>query len=196
LCRPCLTSRATSECATCDLARPGETRGAAVSHFVVTPASSELRAFARSSVHEFTYRAPLTGSIEAAVVGSGFDVSGPITGALELDLESLHGTDPRADREMQRRLDTQRFPRARAAIQQVSASGDDAYRLAGELTLRGQTRPLEGDATVTLIGDQLHATGKITIDLRDFGIKPPSLLILRVHPEVQITIDLTATLAP
>jgi polyisoprenoid-binding protein YceI len=163
-----------------------------VSRFVVTPEESQLSAIARSSLHAFSYRAPLTGEIEATVRDGQFDLASAISGKLEVDLDSLRGDDPHTDGEMQRRLDTQRFPRARAAVQHVTTNGGDAYRLSGELTLRGQTRPLEGDATVTLAGDQLHATGSLTIDLREFGIKPPSLLILRVHPEIDITIDLVA----
>jgi polyisoprenoid-binding protein YceI len=165
-----------------------------VSRFVVVPDGSRLSALARSSLHPFSYRAPLLGEIEASVRDGAFDVTAPITGALQVDLDDLRGDDPRTDSELHRRLDTQRFPRARAAVQEVTPSGGDAYRLIGELTLRGQTRPLAGDATLTLDGDELHAVGSLTIDLRDFGIKPPSLLILRVHPEIEIAIDLVATL--
>lgn len=163
-----------------------------MSRFVVVAGESQLTALARSTVHHFTYRAPLTGEIEAAVRDGGFDLGTPITGSLEVDLDSLRGDDPHTDGEMQRRLDTQRFPRARAKVHQVTSNGDDTYRLTGELTLRGTTKPLEGDATVTLTGDTLRAVGSLTVDLRSFNIKPPSLLILRVHPEIEVSIDLIA----
>lgn len=159
----------------------------------MTAANSLLRANARSSVHTFTYTAPLTGEINAVVTDAGFDVSTPIDGVLEVDLDLLTGDDPRTDSEMHRRLDTQRFPRARACVRRVERRDGDRYWLSGELTLHGKTRPLEGDATVTLDGDRLHAVGALTLDLRSFGIKPPSLLLLRVHPDVHISIDLYAS---
>jgi hypothetical protein len=53
---------------------------------------------------------------------------------------------------------------------------------------------MSGQATVSLNDGRLRASGTLTIDVRDFGIKPPSLVLLRVHPEVEVTIDLVATL--
>jgi polyisoprenoid-binding protein YceI len=165
-----------------------------VSRFVVTANASQLRALARSTVHPFNYQAPVTGSVDANVRDGRFDVAAPITASFEVDLDDLQGDDPRADREMRRRLDVQRYPRAKASVHEVTWGDGDSYRLRGELSLHGKTRPLEGSATVTLVGDQLRAIGSLTIDIRDFGIKPPSLLVLRVHPEVEIAIDLIADL--
>jgi polyisoprenoid-binding protein YceI len=160
----------------------------------VTPDGSQVSALARSSIHPFTYRGTLTGEVNAHVVDGHFDVTEPITGQLEVDLDSLRADDRHVEGEMQRRLDTQRYPRAKASVQRVTASGDDAYWLSGELALHGKTRPLEGKATVTLDGEKLHATGTLTIDLRDFGVKPPRLAMLRVRPEIEISIDLIAQL--
>lgn len=167
-----------------------------MSRFVVTASASELQARARSSVHPLSYRAPVTGAIDATVRDGRFDTTAPITAALEVDLDTLHGDDSLVDGEMRRRLDVQRYPRAKATVHDVTEGSGGVYRLRGELSLHGKTRPLEGDATVTLADDQLRATGSLTIDIREFGIKPPSLLIMRVHPEIEITIDLVAALLP
>jgi polyisoprenoid-binding protein YceI len=166
-----------------------------VSRFVVAAESSQLRAAARSTVHPISYQAPLTGAIDAAIRDGGFDVTTAITASLDVDLNALRGTDPLADAEMRRRLDVQRYPVAKATVTDVTSRGGDLYRLRGELSLHGKMRALEGDATVTLVGDRLHATGSLTIDIREFEIKPPSLLLVRVHPEVEITIDLVADLS-
>jgi polyisoprenoid-binding protein YceI len=163
-----------------------------VSRFVVVPDASQLVANAHSSIHSFTYRAPLSGAIDAGTVDSGFDLGTPITGSLEVDLDLLKGDDPHTDSEMHRRVETHRYPKAKATITDVSANGGDGYRVGGSLTLHGRTQPLEGDATVSLDGDRIHAVGTIEVDVRDFEIKPPSLLILRVHPVVTIDIDLVA----
>jgi polyisoprenoid-binding protein YceI len=160
--------------------------------YLVVPEASQLIANARSSIHSFTYRAPLSGSIEATVTAGEFDLGTTITGSLEVDLDRLKGDDPHTDGEMHRRVDTHRYPKAKAAITQVTANGDDQFHLAGSLTLHGRTQPLEGDATVRLEGERIHAVGSIEVDVRDFEIKPPSLLILRVAPVVVIEIDLVA----
>lgn len=166
-----------------------------MSRFVVAAGASQLSAFARSTVHPFGYSAPVTGEVDATVRDGRFDLTEPITASLEVDLHALSGNDPPLDGEMRRRLDVQRYPRAKAAVLTVTAGTEGSvYRLRGELSLHGKTRPLEGDATVTLDGDQLRATGSLLIDIREFGIKPPSLLIVRVHPEIEVTIDLVANL--
>jgi polyisoprenoid-binding protein YceI len=165
-----------------------------VSRFVVAAGASQMSAFARTTAHPFGYRAPITGAVEASLRDGDFDLDVPITAALEVDLDALEGDNPRVDGEMRRRLDIQRFPRVKATVLHVSAGAGDVYRLRGELTLHGKTRPMQGDAVVTLDGNQLHAKGALTIDIREFGIKPPNLLIVRVHPQIEVTIDLVADL--
>lgn len=163
-----------------------------MSRFTVADAS-RLVANARSSVHPITYRAPLTGHIDASVSDDHFDLSAPVTAAFDVALEDLRGDDPHTDSEMRRRIDVQRYPLAHASVSGVTSVGDDRYRLACDLTLHGQTRQLEGEADVTLNGAMLNAVGSVTIDIRDFGIKAPRLLMLKVYPEVEIIINLQAT---
>jgi polyisoprenoid-binding protein YceI len=167
-----------------------------VSRFVIDPDDSRLRALARSSIHPFGYTATISGMVEVEVRDGEFDVSASVNGVLEVRLDSLRGDDPHTDGEMHRRLDTQRFPTARASVRDVHPLGDDGYRLAGEVTLRGTTCPLEGDAVVRLEDGRLRASGSTTLDLRAFGVKVPSMLLLRVHPEVEVTINLLADLEP
>jgi polyisoprenoid-binding protein YceI len=162
---------------------------------VVVPAESQLTAEAHSSLHGFTYRAPLSGEILATVADGRFDLSEGVTARLEIDLELLKGDGPGLDGEMARRLDIRRYPVATAVIDSVVAVAGDVFSLAGTLTLHGRTRPLAGEATVTFDGGRMHATGSVVIDVRDFGIKPPSLLVVRVDPHATIRIDLVAATA-
>lgn len=165
-----------------------------MSRFVIDPDGSLLRALARSSVHPFGYTATVRGAIDVDTSGDRFDLSSGVRGALEVELEALRGDDPHTDAEMHRRLDTHRFPVARAAVREVGANGGDSYRLIGDVTLRGVTRPLQGDAIVRLEDGRLHATGTATLDLREFGVKVPTMILLRVHPHVEVSIDLVADL--
>lgn len=166
-----------------------------MSRFAIDSGMSRLTAKARSSLHPISYQAPLSGHLDAGVTDGAFVTTEPITATLEVVLDELRSTDAHLDAELQRRLDIRRFPRASAVVHRVDALGHDTYRLHAALTLHGTSRSLEGTATVTLHGGRLHATGSVRVDIRHFGIKPPSLLMLRVNPEVEITIDLVATVA-
>ena len=59
--------------------------------------------------------------------------------------------------------------------------------LPGKLALHGVTKVITVEATLSLVGDRFIAKGKTTLNLKDFNIKNPSMMLLRVSNEVQIT---------
>jgi polyisoprenoid-binding protein YceI len=166
-----------------------------MSGFVVDPARSLLTVNARSNVHPIRYGAPLAGRIDAETIADGFDLDAPIIARLEVALGELHAGDPLHDAELRRRLDLRRFPTAAAAVADVVHLDADEYRLGGTLSLLGVTRTLSGTATVTLDAGELRAAGSVDLDIREFGIKPPRLLLLRVEPIVEVAIRLYAQTA-
>jgi hypothetical protein len=44
-------------------------------------------------------------------------------------------------------------------------------------------------------GDRLTIDGELSVDIRDFGLKPPNLLIVKVEPVVRVRLHLVATKA-
>jgi polyisoprenoid-binding protein YceI len=64
-------------------------------------------------------------------------------------------------------------------------AGQGGWTLRGNLTLRGQTRPV--GARVTLKDG--HYTGEATVKQTDFGIKPPGKAGIRAKDEVRIEFD-------
>ena len=59
--------------------------------------------------------------------------------------------------------------------------------LQGKLVLHGVTKIITVETTLTLVGERLIAEGKTTLNLKDFNIKNPSMMFLRVSNEVQVT---------
>ena len=72
-------------------------------------------------------------------------------------------------------------------------SGSATVPLTGELTLKGQTRPVTVDASVLRDGANLVASGGIPVTWTDFGVEPPSLGFVTVEPTG--TVDFLVTLA-
>jgi len=66
-----------------------------------------------------------------------------------------------------------------------------AVRTAGELTIAGVTKPVEIEATLTPVSDGTRVSGKIDVNMTDFGVKPPSLFFgsLKVAQTVSIQFD-------
>ena len=67
----------------------------------------------------------------------------------------------------------------------AEAAGQGQWTLRGNLTLRGQTRPVT--VRVTLKNGQY--TGEATVKQTDFGIKPPGKAGVRAKDEVRIEFD-------
>jgi polyisoprenoid-binding protein YceI len=64
-------------------------------------------------------------------------------------------------------------------------AGNGRWTLRGNLTLRGQTRPV----TVHVTLKDGHYTGETTVKQTDFGIKPPGKAGIRAKDEVRIEFD-------
>jgi polyisoprenoid-binding protein YceI len=67
----------------------------------------------------------------------------------------------------------------------ADAAGQAQWTLRGNLSLRGQTRPV----TVRVTLKDGHYTGEATMKLTDFGIQPPGIAGLRAKDEIRIEFD-------
>ncbi len=98
-------------------------------------------------------------------------------------------------------LDAARFPevlfeagRLEAAELPSGVAGEFRGRLAGTLTLHGQSRPLQVPIQGRLAGDRLEANATMTFKQSDFGIKPYSTALgtIAVRDEISVEIALVA----
>jgi hypothetical protein len=70
---------------------------------------------------------------------------------------------------------------------------DGRYLVSGDITFRGVTRTFEDEMVLTSNEDgEIQLVGESTFDVRDFGMDPPRVLMLKVAPEVRVTAHLTA----
>ena len=133
----------------------------------------------------------LSGTIEAEVVDGRVDAA--LTGRLEVPVKQLRSGNPLNDAELQRRVDARRYPTIVGEVRNATVlDGDGRFRIEGDLTFHGVTKTITGELQVTADGDQLVVEGEHVFDIRDYGIKPPRILMLRVEPEVTVRIKLVA----
>ena len=159
----------------------------------IIPERSTLTARARSSLHPIQVQsAGLQGHLEAQVSDGRVELSLPAH--LEFDSERLKSGNPLLDVELVRRLEVRKFPQVvgeARAIQPVTAG---RFSVRGDLCLHGVTRTLDGEVGVRTSGDTLEVEVEKVIDMRDFDLTPPKILMLRVYPEVRVSIRLVAKL--
>jgi polyisoprenoid-binding protein YceI len=82
-------------------------------------------------------------------------------------------------------LDSERHPEIVFKSIGAESGGQGRWTLQGNLTLRGQTRPV----TVQVMLKEGRYTGEATVKQTDFGIKPPGKAGIRAKDEVRITFD-------
>jgi polyisoprenoid-binding protein YceI len=100
------------------------------------------------------------------------------------------------DAELLRRIDARRFPTAKVELRECTASGlGSRYGLKGDLTFHGVTRPAEGTVSVEALSDhRILITGEQVFDIRDFAVPSPTMLMLRIYPDVRVRLQAEAEL--
>jgi polyisoprenoid-binding protein YceI len=82
-------------------------------------------------------------------------------------------------------LDSDQHPEIVFKSTTAESTGEGRWTLHGNLTLRGQTRPV----TVQVTLKDGHFTGEATVKQTDFGIKPLGKAGVRAKDEVAIHFD-------
>jgi polyisoprenoid-binding protein YceI len=163
-----------------------------MARYRVVPDKSRLWAEARSSLHPVNVEtAGLTGYIEAEVNGTEVTLGAPFR--VEIDAERLRSGNGLVDGELQRRLETRKFPRVIGAVREAVARAGARFTLRGDLTLHGISQATDAEVTVRVVADDtIEIEGEKVIDMQDYGLTPPKLLMFRVNPEVKVRARLVA----
>ena len=170
-----------------------------MTRYRIDPARSRVKIDATSSVHPIHSETDgLEGWVEVTLTATGRLRKGAPSGAhLELAVALLRGGNPLEARELQKRLDARTHPTIIGDLRSLSATDQvGRFTAQGDITLRGVTRPHEDALTIEPDGpDAIRIRGSSTFDIRDFGMEPPRILMLKVNPDVTVTVDITATTA-
>ncbi|MCB1248114.1 MAG: YceI family protein [Acidimicrobiales bacterium] len=166
--------------------------------YELDPTTSRATVHATSSVHPITSSAAVTGWVELTLAPDGsVDLDQPVDGWICVALAEMRSGNPLVDREAERRLQVRKHPTMEGRLVSLAPAAPDGghehhYDGEGELTFRGQTAPLTGGLSVDVDGDELTLTGDTTLDVTDYGVQPPSLLVIKVHSLVRIELRATA----
>ena len=140
----------------------------------------------------------MTGWIDLALDDRGrLDPDAPVDGLVEFELGGMRSGNPLLDREAERRLDIRRHPTVTGRLTALSPTADGGYEGVGELDFHGVTGPLQGVLSVSVnADDDLVLEGTAEFDVTDFGVQPPSLLMVKVYPEVRVELSAVALPVP
>lgn len=122
------------------------------------------------------------------------DLGQRIAGELELSVDRLTSGNQLYDRELRRRIDAKRYPSIGGRVTKIVANGTHPkYLVAGDISFHGKTRSFEHEMHITRSDDTVELSGNYVFDIREFGMKPPSMLMVRVYPEISVRVELHGT---
>jgi polyisoprenoid-binding protein YceI len=171
-----------------------------VARYRIAPERSYVWIDARSNVHPIHSTTDgLEGFVDVTLSPDGaVDVDAPVAGTLSLTVDHLSSGNRLEDRELQRRIDSRRYPKIEGTLDKiVSSEESQSYTVGGDIAFRGVTRHHEDTMSISSVDDQtIRLAGQSTFDIREFGMEPPRILLLKVEPEVEIRVEIFAVAEP
>ena len=167
---------------------PAPTTGG-VRRFRLLPERSAVLIEVRSTVGPLSFGAiGVTGTVDATVTDGTVQTDGPTSAALEVDLTGLRSGNSLYDAELLRRIEAHRYPTARVELlESVAGDAESRFLLRGRLTFHRVSRPVQGTIAVAPGPDgRLVITGEQVFDIRDFAVPSPTVLMLRIFPDVRV----------
>jgi polyisoprenoid-binding protein YceI len=162
-------------------------------HYTLDSVRSCVWVSGRSSLHPInTETRGITGWFEAARREDGsLDLEQGVSGELELAVERLTSGNQLYDRELRRRIDARRYPTISGRLTHIAVAGAHPdYTVTGEVSFHGKTRTFEHRMQIDVHDGGIALTGEDVFDIREFGMKPPSMLMVRVYPEISVRVEL------
>ena len=167
-----------------------------MARYVIAPERSQVWIDARSNLHPIHSRTDgLEGYVDLELAAGGdVDLATAPSGKLSLAVSRLSSGNRLEDRELQKRINARRFPTIDGVLGQMERlDGNATYRVSGDITFRGVSQHHEDLMNIEVVDDEtIQLGGQSRFDIRDFGMEPPRMLMLKVDPEVEIRIEIFA----
>jgi polyisoprenoid-binding protein YceI len=133
-----------------------------------------------------------------------FDAAGkviPEESKITIDVSTLKSDSNRRDNYLRNNaLETDRFPTVDFVIKDtpgltwpLPSSGDELFRLIGDLTIRGVTSEVTWNANATFTSDRIHGLVETSFTFGDFEMSiPTGMFILSVEDLIRLELDFVA----
>lgn len=159
----------------------------------LVPDRSQVWIEGSSSIHPIHATATgLTGWVELAMEGDGVGATPKVTGGIRVEVDRLRSGNALVDAETRRRIDAGRHPEITGTVTGSTRLAADQLGLTGEITFRGETRPVRGELFVGMADGELRLAGEQQMDVRDWGLQPPRIGLVRVHPDITVRLQAVA----
>jgi polyisoprenoid-binding protein YceI len=165
-----------------------------MARYEIQPNLSEVEINARSSLHPIdTVSHAVAGYVDIEFADGRLELDTTPSGHLSLRVNELSSGNALYDREMMKRIDARRFPEITGELTAIKVKMEDRYLVAGDLSFRGVTNHFEDEMRIRQTDENtVSLEGTHVFDVTEFDMQPPKLLMLKVYPEVKVSVKLVA----
>lgn len=174
--------------------------------YVVAPDGNEARYLVREQLARINFPSDAVGrttGVDGVLTVDGAGRIGAGSG-FSIDLAALASDSDRRDNYVRRNtLQTEAHPAAVFVPTAFSGlafplpAGDATFRITGDLTIRGVTRPVTWDVTARAAGSGIAGTARTNFTFDDFGLdKPRVASVLSVADEIRLEYDFSLVREP
>lgn len=168
---------------------------AQAARYTLDPAST-LSVSGSSTVRGWTCTARVLDT--TAIAGASTTLADAVrTATIAVPVANLDCGNGTMEGHLRRAMNAEQHPTIRFTLDRYvvaeAAAGRQAVNVYGNLTMNGQTRPVA--ATIQAVRNEdgsIQATGQVPLDMTEYGVRPPSLMMgtLKVRKDVTIAFDL------
>jgi polyisoprenoid-binding protein YceI len=171
------------------------------SQLTVSPTGT-LSVLGDSTLHKWTVATSTASMTFVLDAGAPADLSDAIKAAKVKSVEvrimvaELTSGEKGLDKNMRVAMNAKQFPDVdykltRYELGRTTDAGTVVAKTTGDLTIAGRTKTVSMDVEFTLGPDKAEAKGRYTLNMSDYGIKPPTLMLgtIKVRDPVTIRFD-------
>jgi polyisoprenoid-binding protein YceI len=189
-------------------AAPGGGPPASGLQITLVPGASEARYRSQeqfANAVSFSEAVGATSAVEGQILLDEAGKVVPNASRITVDLSTLRSDQRTRDNYLQQNtLQTAQHPTAQFVPSEVRGlpsplptSGEVTFQLAGDLTLRGTTRPAVWDVRAQVSGSEVTGKATTQFTLQDYGIPKPSVArVVSIEDTIILELDFRATTGP
>lgn len=165
--------------------------------FALVPQESAVLIETRSNVGPIVFGTlSVEGTAALSIDTTDLDETAALSASMRIPVASLASGNTLYDSELRDRLEQRRYPWITVEMISSQPLGSGRFGAEGDVTIHGSTRRLSGTLSLTMPdANTVVAQGQHVVDIRDFAIRLPSMLMLKIYPDVSVQFRITAVRA-
>jgi polyisoprenoid-binding protein YceI len=169
----------------------------AQSTFEILPSKSSVTFTISTTFNEIEGKAKaFKGSLS---IPDAKDLATGTTATITIDTKSMETGNKGRDKDMHKDvIESEKFPEIKIAIKKITAdSALYTYKISADITMHGVTKSVDfKTSALSFAGTDgklsLSISGKVKINMSDWGMTPPSIVVNKVSPEIVVGWSLIA----